>query len=116
MIERVISQLAHVELLTPDVDESARFFTDIVGLEESGRDGQSVYLRCWGDFFFHSVQLTDAPQPGLGHIGWRAEGPAALERAVGALEAAGAGEAWSDEQKGHGAAYRYRGPGGHVQE
>ena len=98
MSERLISQLAHVELLTPTLDESARFFTDVIGLEESGRDGQSVYLRCWGDFFFHSVQLTEAEQPGLGHVGWRAEGPEQLERAVAALEAAGAGEGWSDDQ------------------
>jgi catechol 2,3-dioxygenase len=26
------------------------------------------------------------------------------------------GEGWSEDQKGHGPAYRYRGPGGHVQE
>jgi catechol 2,3-dioxygenase len=116
MIERLISQLAHVELLTPKPDESARFFTDVLGLEESGRDGQSVYLRCWGDFFFHSVQLTEAAQPGLGHVGWRAEGPAHLERAVAELEAAGAGEGWSEDQQGHGPAFRYRGPGGHLQE
>ena len=116
MSERLISQLAHVELLTPRLDESARFFTDVIGLEVSGRDHKSVYLRCWGDFFFHSVQLTEAEQPGLGHVGWRTEGPEQLQRAVTALEAAGAGEGWSEDQEGHGPAYRYRGPGGHVQE
>ena len=116
MSERLISQLAHVELLTPKLEESTRFFTDVLGLAESGRDGQSVYLRCWGDFFSHSVQLTEAEQPGVGHIGWRTEGPAQLERAVAALEAARVGEGWSNTQKGHGPAYRYRGPGGHVQE
>lgn len=116
MVERVISQLAHVELLTPKLEDSARFFTDVMGLEESGRDEQSIYLRCWGDFFFHSVQLTEAPQPGLGHIGWRTEGPAQLEKAVAALESTGAGEGWSEGQKGHGPAFRYRGPGGHLQE
>jgi catechol 2,3-dioxygenase len=116
MVERVISQLAHVELLTPKLEESARFFTDVLGLDESGRDDGSIYLRCWGDFFFHSVQLTTAEQPGLGHIGWRAEGQAQLERAVEALEASGVGDGWSEDQRGHGRAFRYRGPGGHVQE
>jgi catechol 2,3-dioxygenase len=116
MVERLISQLAHAELLTPELEESARFFTDVMGLQESGRDERSIYLRCWGDFFFHSVQLTEAPQPGLGHVGWRTEGPAQLEKAVAALESAGAGEGWSEDQKGHGPAFRYRGPGGHLQE
>ena len=55
MNERLISQLAHVELLTPKPQETLEFFTEVVGLEESGRDGQSVYLRCWGDYFHHSV-------------------------------------------------------------
>jgi catechol 2,3-dioxygenase len=114
--ERLISQLAHVELLTPKPEESLRFFTDVIGMEESGRDGQSVYLRCWGDFFFHSLQLTQADAPGLGHIGWRAEGQRQLELAVARLEDLGAGDGWSEGQRGHGPAYRYRGPGGHVQE
>jgi catechol 2,3-dioxygenase len=116
MIERLVSQLAHVELLTPKPEESLAFFTDVLGLEESGRDGQSVYLRCWGDFFFHSVQLTESGQPGIGHIGWRSEGPAQLEKAVAMLEGAGVSEGWSEGQKGHGPAFRYRGPGGHLQE
>ena len=116
MYERFISQLAHVELLTPAPEESARFFTDVMGLEETGRDGESVYLRCWGDFFFHSVQLTEAAQPGLGHIGWRAEGPEALDRAAERLDRAGAGEGWGEGQRGHGPPFRYRGPGGHLHE
>ena len=74
MAKRLLSQLAHVEVLTPTPEESARFYTDVVGLEESGREGQSVYLRGWGERFFHSLQLTEADAPGLGHIGWRAPG------------------------------------------
>jgi catechol 2,3-dioxygenase len=116
MYQRLISQLAHVELLTPTLEASAQFFADVMGLEESGRDGQSVYLRCWGDFFFHSVQLTEAPQPGLGHIAWRTAGPGALDQAVERLTTAGVGEGWSEEQRGHGPAFRFRGPGGHLQE
>lgn len=116
MHERFISQLAHVELLTPTLEESARFFTDVMGLDEEARDAESVYLRCWGDFSTYSVQLTEAPQPGLGHIGWRTEGPEALDRAVARLEQAGLGDGWSEGQHGHGPAYRYRGPGGHIQE
>ena len=48
MGRRMLSQLAHVELLTPDLDASARFFTETLGLEESERRGRSAYLRCWG--------------------------------------------------------------------
>jgi catechol 2,3-dioxygenase len=116
MAKRVLSQLAHVELLTPDPEASARFWADVLGLEESGRDGGSIYLRCWGERFYHSVQLTEGPQAALGHVGWRAEGPDEIEEAVARLEAVGAGEGWVDGSTGHGPAYRYRGPGGQVQE
>lgn len=116
MSHRLISQLGHVELLTPRPQESLDFFTTVIGLEESGREGQSVYLRCWGDFFHHTVILTEAPSSGLGHAAWRAEGPDQLESAVRRLEETGQGEGWRDGTTGHGPAYRYRGPGGHLHE
>jgi catechol 2,3-dioxygenase len=116
MPERLLSQLAHVEVLTPTPDDSLRFYTDVLGLEESGRDGTSVYLRGWGERFHHSLQLTESDQPGLGHIAWRAQGPEQLDAAVTRVEEAGVGEGWSDGSTGQGATYRYRGPGGHVHE
>ena len=62
---RLLSQLAHVEILTPTPEDSLRFYTKVLGLEESGRSGDSVYLRGWGEFFHHSVQLTEADRPGV---------------------------------------------------
>jgi catechol 2,3-dioxygenase len=116
MPERLLSQLAHVEVLTPTLEHSLRFYTDVVGLEESARDGQSVYLRGWGERFHHSLQLTEGDQPGLGHIAWRAQGPEQLQAAAARVEAAGAGEGWGDGSPGQGTTFRYRGPGGHLHE
>jgi catechol 2,3-dioxygenase len=116
MPSRLISQLAHVELLTPTADASLAFFRDMLGLQESGRSGQSVFLRGWGEWFQHSVQLTEASHAGLGHIGWRAAGPAELEQAAAALDRAGAGEGWTGGDFGHGAAFRFRSPDGHRNE
>jgi catechol 2,3-dioxygenase len=48
MNRSLLSQLAHVELTTPMPEESLRFWTQVVGLEETARVGQSVYLRGWG--------------------------------------------------------------------
>jgi len=45
-----LAHLAHVELLSPKPDESLRFFTDVMGMTESGRRGDSVYLRAWDDY------------------------------------------------------------------
>jgi catechol 2,3-dioxygenase len=116
MSHRLIAHLAHVEVLTPKPEESLRFFHDVLGLEESGRSGQSVFLRGWGEWSYHSLQLTEAPQPGLGHIGWRAWSKEHLDRAVASVQRRGVEAAWVDAPPGHGPAFRYRGPGGHVHE
>ncbi len=54
-----LAHLAHLELLTPKPDESLRFFVDVLGMTESGRAGQSVYLRGWDDYEHHTIKLTD---------------------------------------------------------
>jgi len=111
-----ISHLAHAEIITPKLEESVHFFKEVMGMEESGREGQSVYLRCWGDYYHHSLVLTEGPQPALGHVGWRTHGPEELEAAVQQIEATGRGEGWHEHTPGHGRAYRFRGPGGHLNE
>lgn len=114
--KHLLSHLAHAEILTPRLEESTQFFKEVMGLEESGRQGQSVYLRCWGEYYHHSLILTAAPQPALGHIGWRTDGPEELAAAVQQIEDSGYGEGWYENTPGHGRAYRFRGPGGHSQE
>jgi catechol 2,3-dioxygenase len=117
MAPRLLSQLAHVEVLTPTPQESLDFYTSVLGLEESGRVRQSVFLRGWGEFFHHSIQLTEGPHAGLGHIGWRTQGPEELDQAVTILEASGQGRGWHEDTPGHGPAYRYTAPaGGHLHE
>jgi catechol 2,3-dioxygenase len=116
MARCLFSQLAHVELITPKPDESLKFFTQVLGLEETARKGESVYLRGWGCHLHHELVLTAGREPRLGHIGWRAAGPDELNTAVARLEAAGAGSGWHDDTPGHGPAFRFTNPGGHAQE
>jgi catechol 2,3-dioxygenase len=49
-----VAHLGHIELFTPKLDESLTFFTSVVGLHESGRSGDSVDLRAWGDYEWHT--------------------------------------------------------------
>jgi catechol 2,3-dioxygenase len=112
----LISQLAHVEVLSPKPEETVRFLHDVLGLESSGQVGQSAFLRGWGDLFHHSIKVTEAPAAGLGHIGWRAGGPDELRLAAQALADGGHGEGWTEGDTGHGPAYRFRNPEGHVNE
>jgi catechol 2,3-dioxygenase len=112
----LLSQLAHVELESPRPAESVAFFTEVLGFTENARDGQSVYLRAWGDPFHHSLVISEGPAPRLAHIGWRASGADQLEQAAERIEAAGLGDGWRDEVLGHGRAFRYQSPGGHRHE
>ena len=108
-----LAHLAHVELLTPKLEESTRFFVDVMGMVESGRAGDSVYLRGWDDYEHHSLQLTASRQPGLGHYAFRASSPQALHRRVTALKEAGYGGSWKEDNIGHGPAYCFTDPDGH---
>ncbi len=50
MSEILLSQLAHVELLSPKPEETVNWLKEVFGLEETERVGQSVYLRAWAEW------------------------------------------------------------------
>jgi catechol 2,3-dioxygenase len=116
MSKVLLAHLAHVELITPQVQESAKFFVDVMGLTEVKRTAESVYLRCWGDYYQYSLMLTQGRESALGHAAWRTVGPEELEEAVSRLTAAGVSGEWMDSSYGHGRSYRFRIPGGHQLE
>jgi catechol 2,3-dioxygenase len=111
-----IAHLGHVELLTPTLEQSLAFFVDVMGMSESGRDAGSVYLRGFDDYEFHTLKLTAAERPGMGHVAFRAASAQALARRVQALEARGCGRGWHDGDLGHGRAFRAQAPDGHLFE
>ena len=111
-----LAHLAHLEILTPKPDESLWFFRDVLGMTESGRQGDSVYLRGWDDYERYTLKLTASKTSGLAHAAYRARSRPALERRVAALEQAGCGIGWNDGDFGQGPGYRFRIPDGHVFE
>jgi catechol 2,3-dioxygenase len=110
---RDIATLGSIELLTPKADQSLWYFKHVLGMEVADAEGDSVYLRGYGDFAVSTLKLTAAKQAGVGTIAWRAASPAALERRVAALQAHGSGERWSEKDFGRGPTYHFRDPDGH---
>ena len=111
-----LAHLAHLELLTPKPDESLRFFVDVMGMTESGRRGDSVYLRGWDDYEHHTLKLTASNVAGMGHMAYRATSPEALNHRVAIIERAGFGKGWTDGDLGHGRAYVFETTDGHSME
>jgi catechol 2,3 dioxygenase len=111
-----VAHLGHIELLTPKMCESLWFFVEVLGMTETCREGNSVYLRTWDDYEHHTVKLTAHETSGIRRVGLRASSQAALEARVAAIKAAGLGVAWKDGDPGIGPAYLFHDPDGHELE
>ncbi len=111
-----VAQLAHVEIFSPKPEESVEFFTRFLGMQETARSGQSVYLRAYEDSYHHTLKITESKDAGIGHTAWRTSSPQALERRVEAVKATGLGRGWIDGDIGHGQAYQFTTPDGHLME
>ena len=111
-----LAHLAHVELLTPRPEASLDFFIQVMGLTMSAQHGDSTYLRGWDGYEFHTLKLTATTTNGMRHFAFRASSEESLRRRVQAVDAAGLGIGWVDDEVAHGPAYRYHTPDGHVGE
>ena len=111
-----VAHLGHLELLTPKPEESLRFFVDVMGMTESGTRGESVFLRGWDDYERYSLKLTGSRTSGMGHAAFRARSPQALQRRVAALKESGQAVGWHEGELGHGPAFQFRDPDGHLLE
>ena len=111
-----LAHLGHVELLTPDLEASRRWFTALLGMREAGRWEDSVLLRSESEYERAGLMLTPADHAGVGHLGLRASSAAALQARVADLEAAGVAGEWLAPGAGHGPAFRLRSGAGHAIE
>jgi catechol 2,3-dioxygenase len=110
---RDIAHVSAAELRTAVPDQTAEFLVAQLGLEEVARAGDSVYLHAWDDYEMFTVKVTGAPEPGIGKTWLRAASQAALERRIGAIEAAGLAGRWQEGECGLGPVYEFRDPDGH---
>lgn len=56
----------HAQLRVLDMEESVKFYTEVMGLLEVGRDDQGrVYFKCWDERDHHSLILRQADRAGI---------------------------------------------------
>ncbi|MES2256959.1 MAG: VOC family protein [Pseudomonadota bacterium] len=91
-------KLGHLVLMVRDIQKSARFYTDVVGLQVSDWIGdQMVFLRAGADH--HDLALSQIPpgspgiddlpsygRPGVEHFSYLVEDRAEIERTVDVLK------------------------------
>jgi catechol 2,3-dioxygenase len=111
-----VAHLGHVELLTPDLEESTRCFTEVLGLRVVAQDESRCFLRGESEYELAGLTLTAAERPGVGHIGLRTSSAEALARRVQSVTEAGIEGEWITGGFGHGPAFRFTGPSGHLTE
>ena len=113
---KLLSHLAHLEITTPDVEASVRFYEEQVGLRVFAREDGKVYLRAWGDYYNYSLVISEAAEPSLAVMAWRTSSAEALEEAAKRVEAKGVEVNWIEKSPGHGRSFTFVGPYGHTME
>jgi catechol 2,3-dioxygenase len=114
-----ILRLSHVEIRVPDLELATAYYSEVVGLIETAREPERVFMKCWDEHQHHSVVLVYAPTHGLNSFGFKVTDAADLDHYARRLQAAGVevqrlekGE-WGP---GHGQAIRFDLPSGHRME
>src|SRR4029453_3477574 len=93
---------------------SGRFYEEKFGMRIVDRVGDSIFLRCWGDYYHYSLVIVPGTEPVLAAMAWRVSSPEALDAAVQRIEEHGVTGAWSEGGHRHGKAYAFTGPYGHT--
>ena len=68
-----ILRLAHVDVIVTDLDLAAAYYTEVIGLLETERDADSVYLKCWDEPNHHSLRLIYGPRVGMDQMSFKVE-------------------------------------------
>jgi catechol 2,3-dioxygenase len=111
----------HVQLRVLDLPKAVTYYTEVLGLIETARDGAGrVYFKAWDEHDHHSVVLREAGEAGMDFMGFRVDSPATLQSLAEAVKASGLASdtMWIEpgEHLRTGARFRFTVPTGHAIE
>lgn len=113
-MEKLIAQIAYLEVATPDVKASTKFYVEKFGMYVVDEKDGKVYLRCWGDYYRYSLVLSKGDDGALVTMAWRTTSNEALDKAAHNVETIGGVKGtWHDNGHGYGRSYTFNGPHGH---
>ena len=71
----------HCLLRVLDIEAAVKHYTEVIGLDITGRDDKGrVYLKAWDELDHHSIILREADIPGCDFIAFKVDSKATLER------------------------------------
>jgi catechol 2,3-dioxygenase len=71
----------HAVVRVLDLDESVKFYTDVMGLKETGRDNSGrVYFKAWDERDHNSVMIRQADRAGVDFFGFKVADKATLDK------------------------------------
>lgn len=80
----------HAQVRVLDLQESVKFYSDVLGLVETGRDKQGrVYFKCWDERDHSSYVIRQADRAGIDHFAFKVLDKPTLERLDSDLRAYG---------------------------
>lgn len=91
-----ILRLSHVEYYVTDLAHSRRFYVDILGLQITHEDDQTIYLRAMEERGHHCIKLVQADTAGVGVLGFKLFDDPDLEKAEALFKSKGLPVEWVD--------------------
>lgn len=76
--EPIVAAIGHTAIQVRDLEAALWNATEIMGMRESARDGDSAYLTTGSEH--HSIQYIASDVDAVDHLGFEAAGPEALDR------------------------------------
>jgi catechol 2,3-dioxygenase len=80
----------HAQVRVLNLEESVKFYRDVMGMVETGRDNQGrVYFKCWDERDHNSYIIREAETPGIDFFAFKVLDAATLDKLEADLNAYG---------------------------
>lgn len=89
-----IVRLSHIELGVTDLARSRAFYVDLLGLQVTDEDADTVYLRALEERGHHCIVLKRRPQPAVDSMSFKVYGEEDLDRAAAFFVEKGTATRW----------------------
>jgi catechol 2,3-dioxygenase len=84
-----VFKTGYVQLRVTDLDAAVNYYSNVIGLVETAREGDKVYFKAWDEHDHHSIVIRLADAPGMDTVGFKCESPDDLAVFENKLEAKG---------------------------